>query len=625
VLARLVAETALARAEPVVLLALLKHPLAGFGRAPAETHRAAQALERAVLRGPRLAPGLAALRHALQARRAERDAAPIVEESRHRARFTEAARVLPARAWDAAADILTRVDAALGPLEALAASACPVPLATLATAHEAAVAAVMVGASAGAEEEREALAQIFEELRTSAPVGPTVRPRDYPGLFAALIERAVVRRSGGLDPRIHIWGALEARLQSVDVVVLGGLNEGTWPGRTRLDPLLSRPMRTALALEPPERRIGLAAHDFAQALGHRQVWISRADRQDGEPRVASRWLQRLLAYAGEGLAEEMRARGRRMLALARSLDAPVQPKRLERPHPSPPPELRPKRLSATQIETLIRDPYAIHARHVLRLRPLEALGTLPDASERGTLIHDVLERFVRERPRGPFDEPALDLLLAIGREEFARWSDFPAIATLWWPRFERVARWFVRVEAARGAVDRHVENSGRMLVGAEFELTARADRLDMMPDGTIGIVDYKTGTPPSNDEVLSLAPQLPLEALIAESGGFAALGHRRVGSLEYYHISGRGEGGAVCARGVREREMNGKPAISLAGALAEAKGRLEALVAYFADPGAEYLSRKIPRRGRVFAGDYDHLARVAEWSVSGDLPDEVPR
>ena len=152
---------------------------------------------------------------------------------------------------------------------------------------------------------------LLEELRASAASGPAIAPRDYPGLFTALIERVMVRRRGGLDPRIHIWGALEARLQSVDVVVLGGLNEGTWPAQTRLDPLLSRPMRDALSLEPPERRIGLAAHDFSQALGQPEVWLTRANRQDGEPKVASRWLQRLTAYAGEELtADDDEARRR---------------------------------------------------------------------------------------------------------------------------------------------------------------------------------------------------------------------------------------------------------------------------------------------------------------------------
>ncbi len=224
-----------------------------------------------------------------------------------------------------------------------------------------------------------------------------------------------MRRRGGVDPRIHIWGALEARLQSVDKVVLGGLNEGTWPAQTRLDPLLSRPMRERLSLEPPERRIGLAAHDFAQALGHAEVWLTRADREDGEPKVASRWLQRLTAHAGEELGEEMRRAGQKILALARRLDRAGTDRPAGAPAPSPPVELRPKQLSATRIETLIRDPYAIYAQYVLKLRPFEPLAKLPDARERGNLVHDILERFVRERPRGPFDADALARLIEIGR------------------------------------------------------------------------------------------------------------------------------------------------------------------------------------------------------------------
>ena len=200
------------------------------------------------------------------------------------------------------------------------------------------------------------------------------------------------------------------------MVVLGGLNEGTWPGQTRLDPLLSRPMRAALALEPPERRIGLAAHDFAQALGHPEVWLTRADRQDGEPqrRLALAAAADRLCRRGAGRGDA-RARREDARAGAAASIAPRARRPRRAPRPSPPVELRPKRLSVTQIETLIRDPYAIYARHVLRLRPFEPLAKLPDAAERGTLIHDILERVRRASGRaGPFDAAAAERLLAIG-------------------------------------------------------------------------------------------------------------------------------------------------------------------------------------------------------------------
>jgi ATP-dependent helicase/nuclease subunit B len=578
------------------------------------------------------------LRHAVSqalAARADRRAAAdpqgdlfaAAPRQRETERASEAARTLSPWDWAAAGDIAERVATALAPLERLGEADGHVALPALVEAHCAALLAAAGDRRGGAaalfaDEAGEALSLALEELKTNAAAGPDLLPRDYPGLFAALIERSLVRRRGGLDPRIHIWGTLEARLQSVDVIVLGGLNEGVWPGQTRLDPLLSRAMRGALALEPPEQRIGLSAHDFAEALGQAEVWLTRAERVDGEPRVASRWLQRLTAYAGERLAGAMRERGGKMLAIARHLDQPTEIGRAERPHPSPPPELRPRKLSATRIETLIRDPYAIYAREVLRLRPIEPLGKLPDAADRGTLIHAVLENFVRERPSGPFDAAAEERLLAIGRAEFARHADFPEVIALWWPRFERIARWFVRVEAARADVaERHVEGTGRLDVTPDFVLTARADRIDRLTDGNLAVIDYKTGGPPSPDEVLSLSPQLLLEALIARRGGFEGIAAAEPVQIAYYQLSGRGEGGIVHARGTRAAK-SGKPDVTLPQALAATGERLEALVAHFARPEAEYPSRKIPKRGRVFVGDYDHLARVAEWTVSEEEDDQ---
>ncbi len=315
IFARLVAETALNGAEAETLLALLKHPLVAFGDEPKKAHRAARALERAVLRGPRLKPGMATLRHALATLRAARFAEPDDGDTYP---STAASGLLPSD-WDDAEDLALRAEEALRPLERLRDAEAPAALQSLVDAHLEAV-----GQAAGkallSGEAGDALALAFDELKASAHAGPKIMPREYPALFAALIERIAVRRRGGADPRVHIWGALEARLQSVDRVVLGGLNEGTWPAQTRLDPLLSRPMREALSLEPPERRIGLAAHDFAQALGHAEVWLTRADRQDGEPKVASRWLQRLTAHAGKDLGDAMRTRGKRYLNFTHRLD-----------------------------------------------------------------------------------------------------------------------------------------------------------------------------------------------------------------------------------------------------------------------------------------------------------------
>jgi ATP-dependent helicase/nuclease subunit B len=250
------------------------------------------------------------------------------------------------------------------------------------------------------------------------------------------------------------------------------------------------------------------------------------------------------------------------------------------------------------------------------------LAKLPDARERGTLVHDILERFVRERPRGSLDSGALEKLLAIGREEFAKNADFPEITALWWPRFEKIARWFVAIEAERHDVDeRFVEATGRLEVTPAFALSARADRIDRLHDGTLAVVDYKTGTPPKMKEVLALSPQLPLEGLIARKGGFNGVAAAEPRQLVYYHVSGREEGGRVEDRSSRPQSGQ-RPAVTLEQALARTEQRLTALVAAYAAPDAKYLSRKVPKRGRVFAGDYDHLARVAEWIATEEEDDQ---
>ncbi|HSG94701.1 MAG TPA: double-strand break repair protein AddB, partial [Afifellaceae bacterium] len=385
VLARLIAEAGLGGLDALTILALLKHPLAAFGDDPAAVRRAARALERAVLRGPKIRSDadFAALRAALDGRRRA-----VVEGER----TTVAADGLTSEDFERAAIMLDTIETALAPLCAIAAKEPkPIPLAGLVAAHLASLQAIIdssdsVDEPALAQDDAGAmLAAVMAELAASAGLGPDVRPSDYPELFSAIAGGQTFRSGRATDPRIHIWGVLEARLQHVDVAILGGLNEGMWPALAETDPFLSRAMRTVLGLDPPERRIGQAAHDFAQGLGLPVVWLSRAARQDGEPRIASRWLQRLIAYIGEDAAKALKARGEDMLALARGLDTPQQrPRPAERPAPAPPLAARPKSLSVTRIETLIRDPYAIYAERVLGLRPIEDIAAMPGPAERGT-------------------------------------------------------------------------------------------------------------------------------------------------------------------------------------------------------------------------------------------------
>jgi len=271
---------------------------------------------------------------------------------------------------------------------------------------------------------------------------------------------------------------------------------------------------------------------------------------------------------------------------------------------------RPRRLSVTAVETWMRDPYAIYARHILKLSALDPIDADPGAAERGQIIHQALDDFVRRHPdRLPAD--ARETLLACGRAAFGPLLDQPGIHAFWWPRFQKVADWFLALEGERRATIRPLatEAAGTLTLAGPagpFVLTAVADRIDRCPDGSLEIIDYKTGTPPSGPEVKAgKAPQLPLEALIAQAGGFEGVAPCPVSGLEYWHLSGGDPAGEV-------KRLKEDP-----GTLAEAaRDGVLSLIAAFDDPATPYRSQ--PRPGWAPRhSDYGHLARVAEWSAGG--------
>ena len=387
VFARLAAEAALGGLEPVTLLALLKHPLLRLGAGKHGNAAPIATIEHALLRGPRPRPGSEGLDRALAAFRLNRD------QMHH----SDSRWLIEDDAYDVAAEFITALGAAFAPLENMKR---PHPLAQFAAAHRVVIAALSTDAegklAAFNENDDAAPARALDDIADSPSAASLVVAKgDYAELFHATIADRVVRRPELHDVRLRIFGPLEARLQTVDRLVLGGLNEGTWPGETQNDPWLSRPMRAALGLDPPERRIGLAAHDFAQALGANEVVLSRAGKVGGAPTVTSRFVQRLAAVAGNERWTAAVARGETILALARKLDRPAKVRPTGQPKPKPPREARPARLSVTEIEHWLRDPYTIYAKHVLRLQPLDAVDTPPGARDRGTTIHAAVGDFTK--------------------------------------------------------------------------------------------------------------------------------------------------------------------------------------------------------------------------------------
>lgn len=586
--------TAMMMAEdlsPLPLLAALKHPLAAGGEAPGAFRAKVRALEIAVLRGPRPESGFHGLRKALAA-------AP------------DAASLLP---WLAGLERLAAPFAV-----ALKAGA---PLPRLVDAHIAFAEALAHGdgesgdARLWAGEAGTAAADFIADLRAAATGGGAVPAARYPALLLALLAGQVVRPRYGSHPRLSIWGPLEARLQHVDVLVLGGLNEATWPAESDIGPWLSRPMRRDFGLPSVERRIGQAAHDVVQAFGAPTVYLTRASRVGGAPTVPSRWLLRIDALLqAASLTGLLNDETSQWIAWAEALDRPQRHEPEAPPAPTPPLAARPRRLSVTRIETWMRDPYALYARTVLSLKALPALDADPGAAEFGILIHAALETFLKRYPdRLPDD--VRGALIEIGRAAFQDAAAPPGVWAFWWPRFERIATWLGDPEAERRAAVTQIvsEGHGRLVLdapGGPFTLTAKADRIDILRDGTLAILDYKTGAPPTNAEVKrGLAPQLPLEAAIARAGGFEGVPAATVWRLDYWRLSGGRRPGEICP-------IKGDPEALADQALTQ----LERLVARFDDPGVPYPARPRPQWALRF-NDYAHLAREKAWAA-GDADDD---
>lgn len=470
------------------------------------------------------------------------------------------------------------------------------------------------------------LSSLFAELMESGEILDADGPQ-WIDIFAALVAGESIKPRSMRHPRIFIFGALEARLQSVDTVVIGGLNEGLWPGQTANNPFLSRSMKTAIGLEPPERRIGQLAHDFEMANGTRQIFYTRALRQGSTPAVASRWLQRLLALGGENFAEQLRKRGETYRHWAGLMDESIDQETAKRPAPKPPADLQPKSYSFSEVGRLRRDPYAIYARRILKLDPLDPFNRDPNAADRGTLYHGIIERYSREG-HVPGTPASLEAMQRILDDCFDAESLPVHVDVIWRPRFAAVARAFIDWEKERHPSVRRSffeARAGQEIAEAGIRLTGVADRIDIKTSGQADIIDYKTGLAPSVNQARALLdPQLALEAAALMRGAFRETGSPTPENLIYVRLR---PGDRFFADQVNNEHSNRsgkrppKSAIELA---TESIDQLAKFVRSLRDGENGFASRLVPEEQQSYGGEYDHLARVSEWSTAepGDGDDD---
>jgi ATP-dependent helicase/nuclease subunit B len=578
---------------PYPLLALLRHSFTRLGFSRAELESATDSLERFVLRGTCDITGLAGLEGALSSLKAAR----------------------PDMDFSKAAALLRRLASAAAPLRKCMAGDAAAPLADLLREHMKFVEACVEddgkepGFSAKilysgdldsqlADELRKLLAEL-ERLRGD-PLGiDMLGASSYLGFISGRLFGMTLRPRRPGDGRVAIMNSIEARLLDAGVVVMAGLNEGTFPSLAADDPWFSRPMRADFGLPLPERKVGLSSHDFAEFFCRPRVVMTRAKKEGGAASLPSRWLQKLDAILeSEGINPAVSYENYIMGAL-HGLDAPARIERAERPAPRPPAEARPKELWATWIEKWYRDPYIIYAGKILGLKRLDGVGEEPGASDFGTVVHRALEEF---HQRGLKTAGELEGAMLREAAPFMRID----VIDFWLAKFRAIAEWFGGYEAGLRALGSRTfaEAEGSLAVSAGFALKAKADRIDVLPDGSGIVSDYKTGSVPSAREIgEGFAPQLPLEALILDAGGFADIGKAKPAELRYVELGGR----KVSVY------KDGLPAL-----LARARKKLEETVDKFSRPETPYLSR--PNPGKVGAAieeysEYAHLARVGEWDA----------
>ncbi len=464
-------------------------------------------------------------------------------------------------------------------------------------------------------DEGKSAADLFSAILQQADIIQDIDPKQYLSVITSLMSSKNVRYSYGTHPRLKILGPIEARFNQFDTIVIGAVNEGFWPEIPSTDPWLSRPMKSTINMSMPETNIGVLSSDFCQLLCAKSVYVTRSERSNSAPTNKSRWLLRIETVLKACQIDPNKLKNFRYIGLAKILDTPSKIDKIVPPAPKPPVYARPRKLSASAIETLMRDPYEIYAKCILNLYPLNELEEKLDASDYGNIIHKILEKFNNKYPQ-KLPDKALDELKKIGVDEFGKNNVSSETRAFWWPLFEQMAEWIVNTERKYRDQTTKVysEVKGEIEYQAPagaFKITARADRVDITQEGKINIIDYKTGSIRSKKEVYAgYAPQLPIEGLIASQGGFYKeengkkqyIDATEVNELIYWKL-----GDKDVHYVINENEVD---------LLEKTHSQLHKLISIFDFETTPYLARPNPKHLPKYS-DYEHLARVKEWLTEG--------
>ncbi len=451
----------------------------------------------------------------------------------------------------------------------------------------------------------------FAQILPHASLLDKISPTEYLGFFEALTGKISVRPHFGTHPRLKIMGPIEARLSNFDVTIIGGFNENIWPQSSSSDPWMSRPMKKDFGYPLPEKSIGVLGLDLCCFLGGKEVYITRAEKSNGSPTLKSRWLMRLETVLKAFNISPDNLNDKQLSVSANSIDEPQTYFKIKPPAPKPNLKYRPRQLSARDVEVLMRDPYSIFAKHILQLKPLNDIEQELEAKDFGDIIHKILEEYNNIYPHS-FPADSEKRLLNIGKIHFNTNPLLENKKAFYWPKFTQMIKHLASLEFSYRPETIEINNEVKgnlvlkQLPGGDFTIIAKADRVDITNDNKINIIDYKTGRARSAKEVvIGYAPQLPIEALIAQNGGFEGTPAKEINKLIYWQL------------GVKSVVIeNDKTKL----AINNTYQNLYDLLNRFDFETTPYNCNPNPNRAYEYS-DYKHLSRIDEWYINEGCDD----
>lgn len=590
---RLLAHMAEEKISPVTMLACLKHPMARAGGETGVFKSNIREIEKEVLRGLRLDGGISGIKTTLEEKNKYALSAWLGEIENILMPFTNLMRKKYAKFSEL-------VESHIKISEDLAATS------------DANGSEHLWGSDDGT-----ALQEFFDELiEASVEIG-NIEPAQYLGVLEALLAGKIYRPKYGSHPRLAVLSPMEARMQGFDIVILGGLNEDSWPGVVESGPWMSRPMRKNFGLPLPERKIGQAAHDFAMLMHAKNVILTRSDKVDGTATIASRWLMRLDAYIGILKMDNLLKPEKPWDKWAEQFNkiddvVPCAP-----PKPKPPAHVRPQEISATGVEKLMRDPYAYYAGKILHLKKLDPIDMEPSQRDFGDIVHKIIEGFVNGYDAIP-ENGRLECLVDSWKNLLEKKHIPVSVQAFWNPRFSNIAAELVEKEAQRRKTLSKVlaETKGAYKIildnGTEFTITARADRVEQSHLGEITIVDYKTKSKIDsikNGIMNGTLPQMPIEALIANHDGFENISGT-VEDMEYWYLTGGNDTKNAIGADKISAKLGKENTVE--EVLKTTETGLALLANTFINHSTPYLACPDPEKEPDY-NDFGHLARKSEW------------